>query len=400
MKQSVRKNIEDRYKIDDTKSSSYILLLDMNSIMKMCLVDKRVATNGLECGMVFQTLLQIRQMLIKKTWSHVYAFYDGDGSGVLRYQFYKDYKANRDKHYDEISIGKNEYDRYLDDYVKRVLSYSRKKKMSQMEKECPNKARYEDDSENFQRQREILFKILEEVFFRQVMCDNVEGDDLIAYYVKNKKENEKIIIVSSDRDLTQLISDSVSVYIPKLKKFITPSNSKELLGCPSCNILLKKQICGDASDNIAGIKGLGEATLYKVFPRILEEKVGLNDFLEEAKKINEDRKNNKKKPLKCLENALNRITDGSQGNDIYNINEKIIDLSSPLLTDEAISELDYIMESPIDPSGRSFENIYKIIVENGISDLINDTHFSSFFSPFNSIVDEEKKFFKKSNENI
>ena len=388
MNQPIRQGIIKKYNID-TQKMKYTLLLDMNSIMKMSLVDTRCGGNGYQYGMVFQTLLQIKMMLEKKTWDSVYAIYDGDNSGYLRYKFYKDYKANRDKNYMEHST-ETQYDKYISDYVHKVMEYSRKKKSAKKNEENTSKAKYEDENENFQRQREIIFSILEEVSFRQIICEDVEGDDIIAQYVKERDKHENIVIVSSDRDLTQLISENVAVYIPKLKKFITPKNDKELLGCPACNILLKKQICGDSSDNIKGIKGMGETTLFKYFPKILTEKVELDTIIKESKKINEERIKAKKKPIQSLDNLVNRITDGSQGKDIFEVNKKIIDLSEPLLTEAALSEFHELKNSVIDPEGRSFENIYNIIIKNKMTDLLNDSHFSTFFSSFNSITEKEK----------
>lgn len=388
MNQPIRQGIIKKYNID-TQKMKYTLLLDMNSIMKMSLVDTRCGGNGYQYGMVFQTLLQIKMMLEKKTWDSVYAIYDGDNSGYLRYKFYKDYKANRDKNYMEHST-ETQYDKYISDYVHKVMEYSRKKKSAKKNEEKTSKAKYEDENENFQRQREIIFSILEEVSFRQIICEDVEGDDIIAQYVKERDKHENIVIVSSDRDLTQLISENVAVYIPKLKKFITPKNDKELLGCPACNILLKKQICGDSSDNIKGIKGMGETTLFKYFPKILTEKVELDTIIKESKKINEERIKVKKKPIQSLDNLVNRITDGSQGKDIFEVNKKIIDLSEPLLTEAALSEFHELKNSVIDPEGRSFENIYNIIIKNKMTDLLNDSHFSTFFSSFNSITEKEK----------
>ena len=387
MKQAIPNKIIEKHDISLEKSI-YTLLIDGNSIMKMSIsADKRINGRGIEYGMIFQSLIQIKMMLNKKDWDYVYFMMDGENSGMLRYKIYKEYKANRDKNY-ENNDNKSAYDAFMDNYAKKVISYSREKK------KCQGGQINETDDESFSRQRDILFSILENLFIRQIICDKIEGDDLIAYYVKNKKENEKVVILTSDRDLTQLIRDDVSVYIPKLKKFITPKNDKELIGYPSENILLKKIICGDSSDNIKGIKGMGEGTLSKQFPKILTEKTSLNYIIEESKRINEERKKKKKKPLKVLENVINKVTDGCQGKDIYEINKKIIDLSNPLLTDDAMNEMDEMMYAPLDPEGRSFENVYKIILENDMTELINEKKFGIFFSSFNPIKDKEEKRFK------
>ena len=124
MRQVIRKTIKETHNVTD-EPPIYTLLLDMNSIMKMSLIDKRVNSDGLEYGMVYQTLLQIKKQLEKKDFNFVYAFYDGDNSGQLRYDLYKDYKANRDKNY---SDSKSEYDKKIEAYCKKVIEYSKNKK--------------------------------------------------------------------------------------------------------------------------------------------------------------------------------------------------------------------------------------------------------------------------------
>ena len=81
--------------------------------------------------------------------------------------------------------------------------------------------------------------------------------------------------------------------------------------------------------------------------------------------------------------------------DFYDINEKIINLKKPLLTDEAKEELKNMMESPIDPDGRSFVNLYKYLQEDGIEDLLGGNRFDSFFSPFKILADKEKMRFER-----
>lgn len=392
MKQAIKSHIQDEYGISNENSNIYTLLIDGNSIMKMSIsADHRIGGNGLEYGMVFQTLLQIKIMLNKKSWDYVYFMMDGENSGILRYEFYPEYKANRDKHYEDVS--KTDYDRFLDNYKRKVIEYSRQKKNGF--KTSVNKS--ETDNESFNHQRDIIFSILEELFIRQIICNSVEGDDLIAYYCKNKKDNEKIVIFSSDRDLTQLIKDDIAIYIPKLKKFITPKNDIQELGIPSYNIMLKKQICGDSSDNIYGIKGVGETNLCKLFPIIMEKKITINEIIEESKRINNERIKNKKKPLKSLSNIIDKVTDGSQGKDIYEINQRLIDLSEPLLTQEAKDEINNIMYNSLNPDNRNIKNVYKIIQDNEMTDLLSENNFSNFFSSFNPIMDVEKKRFEKNN---
>lgn len=380
MKQVIKKVIKEANNVSDEKPI-YTLLVDGNSVMKMSLVDKRVNGKGEEYGMVFQTLLQIKMQLQRKNFNHVYIMFDGDQSGQLRYDIYKDYKANRDKNYNG-----SEYDKAINDYCKKVLKYS---------KNNSEKNKIEDEDANFQRQREILFKCFEELFCRQLIFDYVEGDDLIAYYCKHKKPNEKIVIVSGDRDLTQLIADDICVYVTQLKKYITPQNHIQYIGYTHENVMLKKVICGDVSDNIKGIKGLGEKTFFELFPDAKTKKLSLDDIIDMSHKLIEERASKKLKPLKSTENIINRVTNGCQGTDIFEINKKIIDLNNPLLTEEAIIGLDEMMYAPLDPEGRDFKNLYSIIQENDMIDLLDFNVFSSFFSTFNGLIENEKNFFKK-----
>lgn len=386
MRQVIRKAIKEIHNVSD-EPTIYTLLLDMNSIMKMSLVDKRLNSSGKEYGMVYQTLMQIKKQLDKKDFNFVYCFYDGHNSGQLRYNFYQDYKANRDKNY-EISGSESEYDKQIKAYAKRAIEYSKKKQAER------DHVREETDEESFERQREIIFKCLEELFCRNLICDEVEGDDLIAYYVKNKKPNEKIVIVSGDRDLTQLIADDICIYVTQLKKYITPQNHIEHMGYTHENVLIKKILCGDVSDNIKGIKGMGEKTFFDLFPEARTKKYSLDDILHQTQEIIEERTKNKKKPLVVTENILNRVTLGSQGKDIYEINDKIINLQNPLLTKEAKEELDSMMYAPLDPDGRSLSNLYSIINENEMRELMDESKFGEFFSSFYKLIDNEKKFKK------
>ena len=158
---------------------------------------------------------------------------------------------------------------------------------------------------------------------------------------------------------------------------------------------MEKILCGDASDNIKGVKGLGEATLIKLFPKIKGEKTDLKAVLALSKTLLEERKANKKKPLKTLENIVNGVTDGCQGDKLYEINEKIIDLAEPLLTDEDKEALDDELYGVMDTSDRNMKNIYAIINENDLTDLTDENRFGNIFSPYSRIIMRENKRFKK-----
>ncbi len=360
------------------------LLIDGSNILELSsLGDNTVSSDGKPIGGVFQFFLQLKVLLQKGNFRYVYVFWDGKNSGQLRYNLNRDYKANRDKDFEEEG---------LSDYMKEVNKRVKFMQNKFFKKEDPVKLQEKQKhKEIFYWQRDIIMQMLEELFVRQCVCEETEADDFIGYYVSRKKPNEKIVIVSNDRDLTQLIAEDVIVYVQSLKAFVNTKNHTDIMGYNYQNVVLKKMICGDSSDNIKGIKGVGEKTLLTNFDEIKKRKVTLEEVIEKAKSINEERVKNKKKPLKWAENIVNRVTDGCQGEKIYEINEKIIDLKKPLMSTEAKELLESIMYAPIDPTDRNMENLYNIIIEYNIDKLKDPTTFGNFFSEFMYLIDKEKK---------
>ena len=380
MKQPVPSNHKD--KVHNTFNT---LLIDGSNLLEVSSRgDDRLSGTGKPTGGIFQFFLQLKMLLRKGNFRYVYVFWDGNQSGLLRYKLNSDYKANRDKEFED--------EEELSDYMKAVNAKINGMKQYFSKKEEPVKlAQRKKQKEIFHWQREVIIDCLEELFVRQCMCDKIEADDFIGYYVTHKKPNERIVICSNDRDLTQLIAEDVIVYVQSLKDFLTVKNYTKIEGINYQNVVLKKVLCGDTSDNIKGIKGFGEKTLLNNFDEITKRKVTLNEVIEKAKNINEERAKLKKKPLKWAENIVNRVTDGVQGSEIYEINEKIIDLKKPLMTDEAVEMIENIMYTPIDPEDRTLENLYRILLENDVEDLRDETKFSNFFNEFLYLIDKEKR---------
>ena len=370
---------------DKVHNAFNTLLIDGSNLLEVSSRgDDRLSGTGKPTGGIFQFFLQLKMLLRKGNFRYVYVFWDGNQSGLLRYKLNSDYKANRDKEFED--------EEELSDYMKAVNAKINGMKQYFSKKEEPAKlAQRKKQKEIFHWQREVIIDCLEELFVRQCMCDKIEADDFIGYYVTHKKPNERIVICSNDRDLTQLIAEDVIVYVQSLKDFLTVKNYTKIEGINYQNVVLKKVLCGDTSDNIKGIKGFGEKTLLNNFDEITKRKVTLNEVIEKAKNINEERAKLKKKPLKWAENIVNRVTDGVQGSEIYEINEKIIDLKKPLMTDEAVEMIENIMYTPIDPEDRTLENLYRILLENDVEDLRDETKFSNFFNEFLYLIDKEKR---------
>jgi 5'-3' exonuclease len=153
-----------------------------------------------------------------------------------------------------------------------------------------------------------------------------------------------------------------------------------------------KTMIGDVSDTIKGIRGLGEKSLLELFPRLKEEVLTLNDIIEDAKRQQLERINSKKKPLKILDNIINCVTDGPQKERIYEINERLVNLSKPMLTEKAIREIEHLRDGTLDSSGRDLKNVFTMMKRDGLDKALGESRFSEFLIPFKKLIDRENNF--------
>lgn len=124
--------------------------------------------------------------------------------------------------------------------------------------------------------------------FSQFGVQGFEADDVIASLVHQmKKKVGKIIIVSSDKDVLQLVDDNVEVYNPyKEEGFVfTSAAVKENFGVAPDKIRDLIALMGDASDNIPGAKGIGEKTAR----RLLTDFKDTQDLIEHVSDIKPDK---------------------------------------------------------------------------------------------------------------
>lgn len=98
--------------------------------------------------------------------------------------------------------------------------------------------------------------------------DLYEADDIIGTFAKMIDESSLYegLIVSSDKDLLQLISDKVTVKLLKTKDYIMMNHDTfvDTYGIEPIRMIDLKGLMGDASDNIPGVKGIGEKTALKL----------------------------------------------------------------------------------------------------------------------------------------
>jgi len=138
------------------------------------------------------------------------------------------------------------------------------------------KAHREDKPKNealdhIHEQKGDVQNILPYLSVKQLIIDGYEGDDLLAFLCRELADefvygNESAIIITEDKDLLQLVGCGVAVYRPISNQMVTEDNFEEITGLEPgrCFFSLRKAITGDTSDNINGVRGVGEKTATKL----------------------------------------------------------------------------------------------------------------------------------------
>tara|TARA_R110000868_G_scaffold176916_2_gene414912 strand:+ start:13162 stop:14229 length:1068 start_codon:yes stop_codon:yes gene_type:complete len=333
------------------------LLVDGNALFKRGYLGSPDALNenGDHVGGIYQFITVLKKLLLKDVFHKVYVFWDGNFSGKLRWEIYSDYKSDRGKDYQNGT---------------------------------------EPDDINEKLQQFIVKGYLHDLSIRQLTDEVIEADDFIAFYCLSKLENEHITICTSDRDICQLITDDIKIYLCDKKEYVTVKNYNDYFEHQHENVALIKQIGGDNSDSIVGIKGVKEPTLLKYFPILKERKCTLKEILEEAQRIQDERATNKKKPLKALTNILESITDGVQGKAIYEVNDQLVNLTKPMLTRSGIEDFYAMLEEPLSDD-RDIKNVYKMMERDGVDQLLSEYYMTDYFLPFKKLIDREKRMTNK-----
>lgn len=349
--------IKYKNKPNKTDNSSIIntLIIDGNSLFKTGYhgAMNEYNSSGEKIGAIYQFMTVLRKLLDETVYHKCFVFWDGSLSGKLRYEIYKDYKSDRGKDFINGSVPDEE------DYIIQQLKVK---------------------------------QYLEEIFVKQLTDDVVEADDFIALYCLLFSDKEKITICSNDMDLSQLVSNNVRLYnCGKGKKYyLTPSNFLEKMGYAIGNTVLIKTISGDNSDSISGILGVKEKTLLNNFPDLTKTQLTLDIILEQANTILKNRLESKKKPLKSISNIIDRKTSGIQGDKIYEINKKLVDLSKPLLTEKALNNFHNIINNKLDVSDRTIKNILTLFKRDGIDALIKEHNIDNYLLIFKKYMERVK----------
>lgn len=141
------------------------------------------------------------------------------------------------------------------------------------------------DRESLQKQKLVIRRMLGMLkvnyLFDKKKTTNYEGDDFLAYLCLHFQKNNKVTIVSSDKDFNQLLNDNVKIYNPRKDSIVYPSTCKKLFGYESHETVDYLSLVGDDSDDIKGFPGIGEVKARKFLDKyhsILEALSETSDF--------------------------------------------------------------------------------------------------------------------------
>ena len=123
------------------------------------------------------------------------------------------------------------------------------------------KANRTEAPEDLAPQFEYIRKSVKAFNLPSIELTNYEADDLIATYAKKiTKAGAKVTVISSDKDLMQLVSDDIRLYDPMKSKVLGEKEVAEKFGVKPHQVVDVQSLAGDSSDNIPGVPGIGIKT--------------------------------------------------------------------------------------------------------------------------------------------
>lgn len=130
------------------------------------------------------------------------------------------------------------------------------------------KGKRDNTPDELKEQFPIAKQILTAMNIKYFELQGYEADDIIGTFSKKCEQDDdfKALIVSSDKDLLQLITDQTEVKLLKTKDYIRMDYKEfyDTYGIEPIKMIDLKALMGDASDNIPGVKGIGEKTALKL----------------------------------------------------------------------------------------------------------------------------------------
>ena len=108
-------------------------------------------------------------------------------------------------------------------------------------------------------QKQLIMKFADLIDVHQIIKEGVEADDLMYSAAKECAGNDyNVVIVTSDKDMSQTLGTHVSIYDPFKDQIIDPASFEQAAGFPVDKLIFYYALLGDTSDNIPGVRGIGK----------------------------------------------------------------------------------------------------------------------------------------------
>jgi len=136
-------------------------------------------------------------------------------------------------------------------------------------------------------QFEYIRKSVEAFNLPSIELLNYEADDLIATYAKKITEaGAKVTVISSDKDLMQLVSNKIRLFDPMKSKVIGEKEVLEKFGVKPHQVIDVQSLAGDSSDNVPGVPGIG----VKTAAELINKYKNLENLLNKASEIPQNKR--------------------------------------------------------------------------------------------------------------
>lgn len=175
--------------------------------------------DGLPTRVIYGVTNMLLRVLREKRPAYMAAVWDVKGKN-FRHELYSDYKANRPPMPEEIGMQLP--------HVKEIMSA---------------------------------------MGISQIELEGYEADDVIASIVNDMQGQADILIISGDKDFTQLLSPHVNIWDPMKDEYSTPESVKDELGIEPPVFADVLALAGDSADNIPGVPGIGMKTALELMRR-------------------------------------------------------------------------------------------------------------------------------------
>ena len=227
-----------------------VLLIDAyNVFTRHFCANPTMDRHGEPIGGVVGFLNGLKNIVSEVFPTSVYVIWEGGGSSRRR-KIFPDYKKNR-----------------------------KPQRLNRFYSEIP------DTVSNRNGQVALLVNMMKNIPVCQVYVPDCEADDVIGYMSKHMFLDKKCVIYSSDKDFYQLVTDRVTIFSPTSKKYIETSDVIDRFSIHPSNFCQARSFCGDTSDGIPGVKGIGFKVLAKRFPELgASEFVDVNDIISTCEK--------------------------------------------------------------------------------------------------------------------